>query len=74
MEESTGCDRIELVIINDVKSVALNYEIIMGRLIFTRDKDLLDGYFSISLRKYEDELQRWKRSRKYRIEARFASP
>jgi len=74
VEESTGCDRIELVIINDVKSVALNYEIIMGRLIFTRDKDLLAGYFSLSLRKYEDELQRWEKARRYRNEARFAAP
>jgi len=70
IEESTGYDKIDLVIISDVKSVVLNYEIIMGKLLFSRDKDLLAEYYSISLRKYEDEMVRWERARKYRMEAR----
>ncbi len=56
----------DLLVLNGCENVVLKYEALMGNLLFTKDAPFLAKYYSLALRKYEDELVRFERCRKYR--------
>jgi len=58
MENLVGEDAIDLVVLNGCEDFILRNEILKGDMVFCRDRDLHAGFFSWTLRMYEDQMLR----------------
>lgn len=61
LEEVTGEGILDLIILNDCENFILRNEILKGDMIFCREPDLHAGFFSWTLRMYEDQVQALRR-------------
>lgn len=66
-EKATGYVEMDLVILNSLHNIILIHEIITGNLLFTKDRNFLSEFYSISMRKYEDEMLRMAKARRHRV-------
>ena len=60
LEEVIGEDRLDMLVLNNCEDFILRNEVLKGKLVFCRDIDLNAGFFSWTLRMYEDEMYRIK--------------
>jgi predicted nucleotidyltransferase len=57
----------DLIVLNDAGSL-LSFEVLQGRLLFVREEamDIYTGFYSLTCRKYEDDIAWMKKQLKYR--------
>jgi predicted nucleotidyltransferase len=61
--------KCDIGILNRAEPV-YRFEVLKGRLLFSRDMEKYLRFFSLTCREYEDQIADYKRQRLYRIEAR----
>ncbi len=64
-----GIDEIDVGILNHAEPV-YRFEALKGRLLFTRDRDRYETFFSLTCREYEEALIHYERQWRYRLGAR----
>lgn len=60
--------RCDIGILNQADPV-YRFEALRGRLLFVRDRERYDSFFSLACREYESQMASYERQRAYRLEA-----
>jgi predicted nucleotidyltransferase len=63
-QEALGYEKVDIALLNRANPI-LRFEVISGRPLVIKDKELHATFFSLTCREYEDEMMRLRKAKEY---------